>query len=157
VVFLGLSPRIKAFLTVDYLAWQGRWSEVVSAAKTNPRNTFVACAVAQASYHTGTLTIQLPYLPSPPDLLLFSDKQQAHWKRSDLYFDLGYLNMALHHLTEAMEFYGERPLLLQRLALVNLALTNISTAKVYLGTLTRAPFQGRWADIIGPPGKRTRG
>ncbi len=54
--------------------------------------------------------------------------------------------MALHHLTEAVEFYGERPVLLRRLALVNLALGNISTAKLYLGTLARAPFQGEWAN-----------
>jgi hypothetical protein len=53
--------------------------------------------------------------------------------------------MALHHLTESVEFYGERPVLLRRLALVNLALGNVSTAKVYLGTLRRAPFQGDWA------------
>jgi hypothetical protein len=145
VVFITLNPRIKALLMVDYLAWHGRWADVPVAAKANPRNAFIACSLAQAKYHTGNLTTELPTLPSPADLLLFNDKQQAHWKRSDLYYDLGYLNMALHHLTEAMEFYGERPVLLQRLALVNLALTNISTAKVYLGTLTRAPFQGSWA------------
>jgi hypothetical protein len=145
VVFVALNPRTKASLTVDYLAWHGGWREVLAAANGNPRNPLVACAVAQASYHTGSLTLKLPELSSPLDLLLSGDKQQSHWKKSDLYFDLGYLNMALHHLTESMEFYGERPILLQRLALVNLALTNLSTAKVYLGTLTRAPFQGRWA------------
>jgi hypothetical protein len=145
VVLITLNPRIRAFLMVDYLAWHGRWAEVPLAAKANPRNDVIACTLAQARFHTGNLTTELPTLPSPADLLLFNDKQQAHWKRSDLYYDLGYLNMALHHLTEAMEFYGERPVLLQRLALVNLALTNISTAKVYLGTLTRAPFQGSWA------------
>jgi hypothetical protein len=145
VVFITLNPRIKALLMVDYLAWHGRWADVPAAAKANPRNAFIACTLAQARYHIGNLTTELPTLPSPADLLLFNDKQQAQWKRSDLYYDLGYLNMALHHLTEAMEFYGERPVLLQRLALVNLALTNISTAKVYLGTLTRAPFQASWA------------
>jgi len=145
VVFITLNPRSKAFLMVDYLACHDRWAEVLVAAKANPRNIFIACTLAQAKYHTGTLTAELPALTSPADLLLFNDKQQAHWKRSELYFDLGYLNMTLHHLTEAMEFYSERPILLQRLALVNLALTNVSTAKVYLGTLTRAPFQGSWA------------
>jgi hypothetical protein len=145
VVFFELNPKTKATLTVDYLAWHGRWPEVFAAAKGNARNPVVACTVAQASYHTGTLTLKLPSLTSPADLMLSGDRQQSHWKKSDLYFDLGYLNMALHHLTESMEFYGERPVLLQRLALVNLALTNISTAKVYLGTLARAPFQWSWA------------
>src|SRR5207245_1223765 len=93
----------------------------------------------------GNLTRELPVLAQPVDLLLFDEKQQSHWRKSDLYFDLGYLNMALHHLTESVEFYGERPVLLRRLALVNLALGNLSTARVYLGTLARAPFQRRWA------------
>jgi hypothetical protein len=91
------------------------------------------------------LTQRLPNLVSAVDLLLFNDKQQSHWRRSDLYFDLGYVNMALHHLTESVEFYGERPPLLRRLAMVNLVLTNLSTAKVYLGTLAREPFQSGWA------------
>lgn len=145
LVYLTLNTRLKAALEVDYLVWHGRWNEVLVAAQANPRNPFVACAVAQARYHTGRLTGELPTLPSPQDLLLSSEQDQSHWKKSDLYFDLGYVNMALHHLTEAVEFYGERPLLLQRLALVNLALGNVSTAKVYLGTLARAPFQGAWA------------
>ena len=144
-VWLVFNAQTKAFLTVDYLAWHALWPEVLNAAQANPGNPFVACTVAQASYHTGALTRQLPRLAKPADLLLFEDKQQSHWRKSDLYYDLGYLNMALHHLTESVEFYGERPVLLRRLALVNLALGNFSTAKVFLGTLARAPFQGRWA------------
>jgi uncharacterized protein DUF6057 len=143
--YLALNVPVKGFLAVDYLAWHGQWSEVFGKAKANPANPFIACAVAQARYHTGTLTRDLPALSSPLDLLLSGDRRQSTWKKSDLYFDLGYVNMALHHLTESVEFYGERPVLLQRLALVNLALGNLSTAKVYLGTLARAPFQGRWA------------
>lgn len=145
VVWLVLNPRLRVVMRVDYLAWNGRWAEVLKAAQGNPRSPFVACTAAQASYHVGTLAERLPLLASPADLLLFEDKEHSHWKKSDLYFDLGYVNMALHHLTESMEFYGERPVLLRRLALVNLALTNVSTARVYLGTLTRAPFQGGWA------------
>ena len=144
-VWLVLNVQTKVFLLVDYLAWHGRWPEILSAAQSNSGNSFVACTVAQASYHTGTLIRQLPILGKPADLLLFEEKQQSHWRKSDLYYDLGYLNMALHHLTESVEFYGERPVLLRRIALVNLALGNFSTAKVYLGTLARAPFQGAWA------------
>ncbi|HTL55708.1 MAG TPA: DUF6057 family protein [Candidatus Limnocylindrales bacterium] len=145
IVYLALNPQTKAFLKVDYFAWHDRWPEVLTAARSNPRNTVVACTVVQANYHLGKLTRELPTLLNPADLLLSSDKQLSHWRKSDLYFDLGYLNMALHHLTESVEFYGERPLLLQRLALVNLALGNINTARVYLGTLARAPFQRAWA------------
>lgn len=143
-VYLALNTQTKTFLAVDYLAWHGRWPEI-SVAKASSENPFVRCALAQASFHTGTLTRELPIFSSPLDLMLSGDRPQSTWKKSDLYFDLGYVNMALHHLTESVEFYGERPVLLQRLALVNLALSNLSTAKVYLGTLARAPFHGVWA------------
>jgi len=145
VVWLAFISQPKAYLLADYLAWNGRWPEVPAAARANPGNQIVACVLAQASYHNGTLTQELPMLGAPADLLLFDEKQQSHWRKSDLYYDLGFLNMALHHLTESVEFYGERPVLLRRLALVNLALGNFSTAKVYLLTLARAPFQSRWA------------
>ena len=140
-----LNVHLKVLLKVDYLAWHGRWSEIPAAAKRNARNPLVTCALAQASYHTGGLTLKVPPVTAPEELLFSGDKLQSHWKKSDLYFDLGYVNMALHHLTEAVEFYGERPLLLQRLVLINLALGNTSTAEVYLGTLARAPFQAGWA------------
>lgn len=145
IVWLALHPAIKTFLKVDYLAWHGRWPEVLQLAARNPMSSFVACAAAQADYHTGRLTSRLPALTSPADLLLSNDKSLSNWKKCDLYFDLGYVNMALHYLTESVEFYGERPVLLQRLALINLALGNLNTAKVYLGTLARAPFHASWA------------
>jgi tetratricopeptide (TPR) repeat protein len=147
VVWVSLNSQVKALMQLDFFAWHGQWPEALAvSANANPHSPYVACAVAQASYHTGNLLTQLPSLQAPADLLLYRNKQEGHWKESDLYYDLGYLNMALHHLTEAVEFYGERPVLLRRLALVNLALGNISTAKVYLGTLARAPFQGEWAN-----------
>jgi hypothetical protein len=145
IVWLTLHPAVKAFLKVDYLAWEGRWAEVLQLAARVPMSPFVACAAAQADYHTGLLTSRLPALTSPADLLLSNDKSLSNWKKCDLYFDLGYVNMALHYLTESVEFYGERPVLLQRLALINLALGNVNTAKVYLGTLARAPFHAGWA------------
>jgi hypothetical protein len=147
IVYGSLNSQVRALMQLDFFAWHGQWPKALAVSgKANPRSPYVACAIAQASYHTGKLLTQLPSLQSPADLLLYRNKQEGHWKESDLYYDLGYLNMALHHLTEAVEFYGERPALLRRLALVNLALGNISTAKVYLGTLARAPFQGEWAN-----------
>lgn len=145
VVCWSQDAKFKSVLAVDYHACRRMWPEALAAAAGNPTNTYVMCAVAQASHHTGKLMRELPSLHRPGDLLLFEQGHRAHWKRSDLYFDLGYVNMALHHLSEAVEFCGERPILLQRLALVNLALGNINTAKLYLNALTRTPFHARWA------------
>jgi tetratricopeptide (TPR) repeat protein len=137
--------KLKGRLAVDYYACHKMWARVLEAARDNPEDVYVQSAVGQALFHTGRLNRELPVVRKPGDLLLFDEKELGHWRKSDLYFDLGYVNMALHHLTEAMEFWGERPLLLQRLALVNLALGNGSTARIYLQALTRVPFHSRWA------------
>lgn len=137
--------KFESLLAVDYYAWHKMWPQVLEAATVNPKDIYVRSAVAQALFHTGRLGRELPVLDKPGDLLLFDEQQPGEWKKSDLYFDLGYVNMALHHLSEAVSLCGERPMLLQRLALVNLALGNGSTARIYLNALTRVPFYSRWA------------
>jgi hypothetical protein len=69
----------------------------------------------------------------------------SSWRKSDIYFDLGYVNMSLHHSTEAMEMFGERPALLKRLAMINVAIGNVSSGKIYLKCLSQIPFQSGWA------------
>ncbi len=141
----GLDSRMKSLLSVDYSAWHRMWPEALAAAEANPGHLYVLCGVAQASYHTGRLTSSVPVVRKPADLLLFDESQRATWKKSDLWFDLGHVNNALHYLIESVEFYGERPMLLQRLVIVNLALGNIRTARIYLQALTAVPFHARWA------------
>ncbi len=142
---LARDTRLKTLLAVDYHAWHREWPQVLSAAGDHPTQLYVLCSVIQATCHTGSLTRTLPVVRTPGDLLLADQGQMGHWKKSDLMFDLGYANLALHHSIEAAEICGERPLLLQRIALLNLALGNPATARVYLQALTRVPFQGQWA------------
>ena len=143
--YLCHDRTVKAKLATDYLVCRAQWAEAIESAKGAPDDPYVQCAVSQASYHLERLRVDLPTLRKPADLLIFDEQQPGHWRKSDLYLDLGYLNMALHHLIEAVEFWGERPLLLQRLALANLALGNTNTARIYLNRLTRVPFHGQWA------------
>jgi len=141
----GLDTRMKSLLSVDYFAWHRMWPEALAAAGKNPAHLYVSCGVTQASHHTGGLTSALPLVRKPADLLLFDETQRATWKKSDLWFDLGHVNNALHYLIESVEFYGERPMLLERLVVVNLALGNVRTARIYLQALTAVPFHGEWA------------
>ncbi len=136
----------KVVLAADRAAWRGSWVEVLTLAKSRPiRSPYLACAAAQAMFHTGELSRQLPPVSRVDDLLLVRDPQIGQWRRSNLCLDLGLLNKALHHLTEAVEFWGERPLLLRGLAHVNLALGNVQTAQIYLRALSKMPFQATWA------------
>ncbi len=66
VVWLSLNSQVNALMQLDFFAWHGQWPEALAvSAKANSRSPFIACAVAQASYHTGKLLTQLPSLQSP--------------------------------------------------------------------------------------------
>jgi tetratricopeptide (TPR) repeat protein len=145
VMYFSLDRSLRAILAVDFFAAQARWAQVLEAARGNPENVYVLNAVNRALYHTGSLLDKLPLNQSPAHLLLLDHDVRAHWNKADLYLDLGNVNMALHHLTEALAFYGERPSLLRKLALANLALGNIDTARVELHSLAHTPCHSAWA------------
>jgi hypothetical protein len=146
-VFLAAhDQRLKTVLAVDYFASQGMWSNVLEETARHPlRDPSVACTSVQATFHLGRLTSQLPGVDSPEDLLLANGQPSEFWKMSGLCLDLGLVNLALHNLTESVEIYGERPLLLRGLATANLAISNIPTARIYLNVLTKVPFHSQWA------------
>ena len=141
----GPDRSVKAVLSVDYYASDRLWPQVLEAASGNPTNLYVLSAVNRALYHTGRLGYDLPLFQRPDDLLLLGRDLRAHWSRVDLYLDLGCANAALHHLSEALAVYGERPALLRRLALIHLVLGNVGTARIYLHSLARTPFHAAWA------------
>ena len=59
-----------------------------------------------------------------------------YWHKFDTQLDLGLVNPAQKNFTECMETYGEHPLLLERLALINMVKGNTSAAKIYLKALS---------------------
>jgi hypothetical protein len=146
VYFAAHDQHLKTILAVDYYACHEMWSNVLEETARHPlHDPSVACTSAQAAFHLGRLTRQLPELDSPDDLLLGNGKNFEDWKMSGIILDLGFVNMAMHCLAESVEFYGERPLLLRRLVTANLAIGNLPTARIYLNALTKVPFHAQWA------------
>jgi hypothetical protein len=146
VYFAAHDQRLKTFLAVDYYACHEMWSKVLEETARHPlHDSFVACTSAQAAFHLGHLTRQLPDLDRPDDLILADMKGFEDWKMSGIYLDLGFVNLAMHSLTESVEKWGERPLLLRRLVIANLAIGNVPTARIYLNALAKVPFHAQWA------------
>jgi hypothetical protein len=146
VYFAVHDQRLKTVLAVDYYACHEMWPNVLEETAMHPlHDPFVACTSAQAAFHQGRLTRQLPELARPDDLLLAGREGFEDWKMSGIYLDLGFVNLAMHSLAESVEKWGERPLLLRRLVIANLAIGNVSTARIYLNALTKVPFHTQWA------------
>jgi hypothetical protein len=115
------------------------WSKVIEIGRRSPYHYLICHAVDRALYHTGRLGDEMFTFPQDPSALLLTGKE-ALWQKFDTCIDLGLLNEAENALTIGMEVFGERPLLLERLALVNMAKGNIGAARVLLGALSKVPF-----------------
>jgi len=148
VVSFSYDRKLKALFEVDYYSCRRMWPQVLAAGRAYPNSYFVIHAVNRALYHTGKLGSEMFSYPQHPDALLLTAKEQAtaHWKKFDAYIDLGVMNTAEGKLTESLVLFGERPVILKRLALVNMVKGNIGAARIYLGALGKTLFNAGWAN-----------
>ncbi len=150
VVFLSYDTERKALFEVDYYSCHKMWPQVLKAARNNLNSFAVIHAVNRALYHTGRLNIDMFSYPQYPGTLFLTVKgaERAYWEKFDLYIDLGLMNLAQIELDCCLEMFGERPLILKRLALVNMVKGDIDSARIYLGILGRTLFDAKWAEYF---------
>jgi hypothetical protein len=84
--------------------------------------------------------------PQQPEALFLTRRgTEALWQKVDTCMDIGLINQSENAATICVETFGERPLLLQRLATVNMVKGNLSVARVFLRALEKVPFWGATA------------
>jgi len=139
---------LKVMLEVDYCAYHKQWPQVLTASRRHPANFLTVHLVNRALYHTGRLGSDMFSFPQHINTLLLTDKDyvESYWQKFDAYLELGFINRAEHELTVSLEQFGEHPVILKRLALVNMVKGNLDTARVYLNVLSKTLFDAGWAD-----------
>jgi hypothetical protein len=138
----------KTMIAADYYASNKMWHQVLEASARYPGNKFVNHSANRALYHTGRLAQEMfTYGQQPGALMLPAETGNpvGWWRLFDTYIDLGQMNLAESMLVLCMEMHGERPILLKRLALVNMVKGNTGAARVCLGALSRTLFDAGWA------------
>ncbi len=147
VAVVSLDGPQKALLAVHHHACQRQWAEVLRASPRCRDKYVVMNAVDRALYHTGRLNQDLFTYLQHPDALVCTgaDHGLFYWHWLDTLLDLGLLNLAEKNLTECMEMFGEHPMILQRLALVNFAKGKMAAGRIYLEKLRRTLFFSTWA------------
>ncbi len=147
VVFFCRDENLRTRFEVDYFAYHKMWPELLTAAQRNPDDPFNAHAVNRALYHVGRLGYNMFSWPQDSAHLILSDKKYKwmYWQIFDIFLDLGVVNMAENALTECLEGLGSRPMILQRLALINMVKGNSGSARIYLGALSKTLFHAGWA------------
>jgi hypothetical protein len=148
VAVVSLDGPQKALLAVHYYACHRMWPEVLEAARRCPDNYAVMNAVDRALYHTGRLNRDMfTYLQHPDALMITGeDHSVLYWHKFDTLIDLGLMNLAEKDLTECMETFGEHPMILQRLATIDLVKGKIDAARIYLERLRKTLFFSTWAN-----------
>jgi len=141
VVLLCRSPARKVLLQADYFSRQRMWAQVLDLGRRNPYQYLLCHMVDRALCQSDRLGDEMFLFPQHPTALLLTDPAvEPFWQRFDTCLDLGLINHAENSLLLCMQVYGERPLLLHRLATVHLIKGNIETAGVYLRSLAKVPF-----------------
>jgi hypothetical protein len=145
--FFSNNSERRTMLDIHYYTCRRMWPQVLQAAGHRSTSYFAINAVNRALYHTGRLGSEMFAYPQHPDALLLTgeDRVLVYWHKFDTQLDLGLVNMAQKNFTECMEVYGEHPLILKRLALINMVKGNIGAAKIYLGALGKTLFDADWA------------
>ena len=147
VIFIYYDKELKAGFEVPYHIHNKKWSKVLKSSRYNITSYLGIHAVNQALYHTGKLGYDMFVYPQHPDMLFLPTKGAcSKWRIFEAFIELGFLNMAEHNLAETMEMIGERPIILRRMAVINMAKGNIDAAKVYLEALRKTMFDSKWAD-----------
>jgi len=147
-VFFCQDKKVRVLFKVDYYACHEMWPEVLRAASSFSDDYFIVHAVNRALYHTGRLGCDMFCYPQHPDAMFLTAQEHhpAHWKRFDTFIELGFINLAENALVESLEIFGERPILLKRLALVNMVKANSGAVRVYLEALSKTLFHAEWAN-----------
>jgi hypothetical protein len=147
VVFVSFDTERRDQFAVDYYAAHRMWPQAMQTARKLSGNEYAMHAVDRGLYHTGRLGKDLFKWAQTPDFLFLENTahKRVFWATYAVAMEMGLLNQAEHALTECLEGLGDRPIVLEHLALINMAKGNVGTARVYLGALSKTLFHHTWA------------
>jgi len=159
------TPR-HAVYRINFRAQRGEWAELLrEARKMQPEHVheIVMNDVNRALYETGSLLDEMFEWPQSLDALIvgtgwlrrdvgqvvpaesYKERQKQYFLVGDADLQLGLLNDAEHMAHERLESDGDQPIVLKRLATVNIAKRQPEAARAFLNVLSSQIRHGRWA------------
>jgi hypothetical protein len=156
VGLFGSHDKIRRqIVTLNALAQRGRWPEVLQQAGRLPPNVYsiyVNHDVDRALYHAGRLAYDLFCFPQNPHALLLTHEEDESYmtqlKMCDTFTELGNVDLAEKLASEFLVAKGHLPVVLERLAWINIIKGQEDTARVYLRALRKDWVWRRRADVI---------
>ncbi|UCG57728.1 MAG: hypothetical protein JSU70_23045 [Phycisphaerales bacterium] len=134
----------KPFVLSNYYSRQKDWDKIVELSLRLPKNrvnVYVNHDTIRALYHTGRLPYDMFCCPLVPEAILLTheDRQSVltQWKLSDVYLELGHVNIAQKLASELVTTQGRLGIALEELAWINIIKGHPRTARVYLTALKK--------------------
>jgi hypothetical protein len=158
---LSFDATSRTLLRINRFAVRGMWSGVLEEAGRlrRDRYTFAAMiAVNRALYETGKLPSKMFSYPQHPFALMagvpaggeaalpmYERRKALFFQRGDEVLRLGLVNEAQREAHNALEHFGPHPVILKRLALINIIKGQTEAAEVFLRALSRCVGYQEWA------------
>jgi hypothetical protein len=145
----------KPYVLSNYYACRKQWDKILELARRLPKdknNVFVNHDILRALYHTGRLPYDMFCYPLVPESLLLTHEKNVsdltQWKLSDIYLELGYVNLAQKLASELLTIKGPLGPVLEKLGWINIIKGHPATARVYLEALRRDLIYRRTAESL---------
>ncbi|MBN1510138.1 MAG: hypothetical protein JW955_25045, partial [Sedimentisphaerales bacterium] len=142
----------KPYVLSNYYACQKRWDKIIELTGRLPKgknNVYVNHDTLRALYHTGRLPYDMFRYPLIPEaILLTHEKGQSdltQWKLSDIFLELGHVNMAEKLASELVTTKGHLGMAIEELGWISIVKGHPDTARVYLNALKKEPIYRREA------------
>ena len=151
ISMLRVDDKERVRLEVQYYADNKMWDDILkTTSKEHVIDRLVSFHINRALFYTGKMSSEMFHYPQNYGVDgLFIDRYNDNRmleSASDIYFDLGFINESKHWAYEAFVFYGNKPRLLKRLALIYIINNNYKAALKYLNTLSNTLFYKEWAN-----------
>jgi hypothetical protein len=150
LTLVSFDKKVNIFLRMDRYSQLEKWSKIIDlAAKTDMSELWLTYFTNRALYHTGRLSSEMFSFPQEWGIDgLFLTEAYSYRRsmlKSDLLFELGYINESQHIAHEGLSQEGEKPRILRRLAIINLLKGEKQAAMMFLSKLDKTLFYKKWA------------
>jgi len=134
----------KPYVLSNYYSRQKHWDKIVELSRRLPKNrinVYVNHDTIRALYHTGRLPYDMFCYPLIPEAILLTHEERqsdlTQWKLSDIFLELGHVNIAQKLASELVTTKGHLGIALEELAWINIIKGHPDTARVYLMALKK--------------------
>ncbi len=146
----------KPYVLSNCYCRQKRWDKIVELSRRLPKgksNVYVSHDILRALYHTGRLPYDMfRHALIPEAILLTHEDRQSdltQWKLSDIFLELGHVNMAQKLASEVVTTKGHLGVALEELGWIGIIKGQPGTARVYLNALKKdLVYRGRAESLL---------